>query len=276
MNIEEKVMQEKVMQERTHEALLGQQFGSRAAAYLNSAVHAQGADLAALADLVRGRADAHVLDLGCGGGHVSFTVAPHAGAVVAYDLSTEMLDVVAHAAAERGLNNIRTEKGMVEHLPFADATFDFVFSRFSAHHWQDFDAGLREAARVLKPGGTAAFVDCISPGVPLFDTYLQAVELLRDPSHVRDYSRAEWDAAVARAGLVCTVTSRHRLRMIFPVWVERMNTPKLQRDAIRALQNAMSENVTRYFNIDADGSFDLDVMLAQASKAPPTKAQASK
>ncbi len=254
------------MQERSHEALLGQQFGTRAAAYLTSAVHAQGADLEALADLVRGRPEARVLDLGCGGGHVSFAVAPHAGSVVAYDLSAEMLDVVAHAARERGLNNIETEKGMVETLPFADATFDFVFSRYSAHHWWDFDAGLREAARVLKPGGVAAFVDSVCPGVPLFDTYLQSVELLRDPSHVRSYSRAEWDAAIARSGLVCTATRRHRIRLMFQVWVERMNTPKLQCDAIRALQHAMSENVTRYFNIGADGSFDLDVVFVQTTK----------
>jgi ubiquinone/menaquinone biosynthesis C-methylase UbiE len=254
------------MQERTHEALLGQQFGSRATAYLNSAVHAQGADLEALAELVRGHGDARVLDLGCGGGHVSFAVAPHADSVTAYDLSAEMLDVVARAAAERGFNNIRTERGMVEHLPFADASFDFVFSRFSAHHWWDFGAGLREAARVLRPKGIAAFVDSICPGVPLFDTYLQSVELLRDPSHVRSYSRAEWDTAIAHAGLVCTATRRHTLRMMFQVWVERMNTPKLQCDAIRALQQAMSESVTRYFNIGADGSFDLDIMFAQATK----------
>ena len=254
------------MQEKSHEALLGQQFGARAAAYLTSAVHAQGADLEALADLVRGKPEARVLDLGCGGGHVSFAVAPHADSVMAYDLSAEMLEVVAHAARERGLANIATQRGMVERLPFADASFDFVFSRYSAHHWWDFDAGLREAARVLKPGGIAAFVDSICPGVPLFDTYLQSVELLRDPSHVRSYSRAEWDTAIARAGLVCTATRRHRIRLMFPVWVERMSTPKLQCDAIRALQNAMSESVTRYFNIGADGSFDLDVMFAQATK----------
>jgi ubiquinone/menaquinone biosynthesis C-methylase UbiE len=252
---------------RTHEALVSGQFGSRAAAYLNSAVHAQGADLQALAALVKSQGAARVLDLGCGGGHVSFAVAPHARGVVAYDLSPEMLAVVAQAAAERGFGNIETRQGAVERLPFADDSFDCVLSRFSAHHWRDFPAALGEAARVLRPGGVAAFVDVVSPGLPLLDTYLQTVELLRDPSHVRNYSRAEWDATMVRAGLKPDSVATHRLRLDFASWIERMRTPKLQADAIRAIQSAMSETVTRYFEIGADGSFNLDVALFQAPKA---------
>jgi SAM-dependent methyltransferase len=250
---------------KSHEALVGGQFGARAAAYLGSVVHAQGADLQALADLVRGKGEVRVLDLGCGAGHVSFHVAPEVGEVVACDLSPEMLEVVAHSASERGLSNIKMHQGIAENLPFADGSFDYVFSRYSAHHWHDLDAGLREVARVLKRGGTVAIVDSLSPGVPLLDTYLQAVEILRDPSHVRSYSRTEWDAALARAGLMPGASHHFRLRMKFAVWTERMRTPKVQLDAIRALQQAMSETVTRYFDIDAEGSFDLDIAFIQAS-----------
>lgn len=253
-------------QKQSHEAVVGGQFGSRAEAYLQSAVHAQGADLEALAALARSRPEARVLDLGCGGGHVSFNVAPHVREVVAYDLSPEMLTVVARAARERGLVNLTTRHGVVENLPFDDAGFDLVFSRFSAHHWRDFAAGLREAARVLKPGGIAAFVDSVSPGTPLLDTYFQAIELLRDCSHVRNYSRAEWEAAIARAGLVPGAASQHRVRLGFASWVERMRTPKVQVDAIRALQAAVSPSVTRYFATEPDGSFCIDVALFEASK----------
>lgn len=253
---------------RTHEALVSHQFGSQAAAYLSSAVHAQGADLQALAALVDAKREARVLDLGCGAGHVSFQIAPRAKEVVAYDLSLEMLDVVARAASERGFDNIVTEQGVAERLPFQDESFDCVLSRFSVHHWRNFEAALREAVRVLKPGGIAGFVDAVSPGSPLLDTYLQAIELLRDPSHVRDYSRAEWDAAMVRAGLRPGSVSAHRLRLDFASWVERMRTPKVQVEAIRALQAAMSESVTRYFAIGADGSFDIDVGLFQATKPP--------
>src|ERR1700760_650399 len=100
------------MAEKSLEALVNTQFGSQASAYLSSAVHAQGPDLEALAALVPGKSEARVLDLGCGGGHVSFAVAPHVREVVAYDLSTEMLGVVAKAAGERGFANLSTRQGV--------------------------------------------------------------------------------------------------------------------------------------------------------------------
>ena len=79
----------------TAHALVARQFSPRAAAYVQSAVHAQGEDLAELADFARRNTFARALDLGCGGGHVSFAIAPHVGEVVAYDLSDEMLAAVA-------------------------------------------------------------------------------------------------------------------------------------------------------------------------------------
>jgi cyclopropane fatty-acyl-phospholipid synthase-like methyltransferase len=90
------------------------QFGPRAEAYLQSAVHAQGADLTAFAALLDGSPTARLLDLGCGGGHMAFAAAPHVAEVVAYDLSSEMLAVVARAAAERDLTNLVTQRGRAE------------------------------------------------------------------------------------------------------------------------------------------------------------------
>ncbi|HEV8016668.1 MAG TPA: class I SAM-dependent methyltransferase [Stellaceae bacterium] len=254
------------MTDKTHEALVETQFGARADAYLTSAVHSQGPDLDALAALVAGQAQARALDLGSGGGHVSFAVAPHVREIVAYDLSAEMLAVVARAARERGFANLVTQQGVAEALPFDDASFDFVFSRYSAHHWRDFERGVAEAARVLKPGGTAGFVDTVAPPSALLDTFLQAVELLRDPSHVRDHSCAQWLAAIGRAGLVAGAASEHRLRLDIVSWLERMRTPPLQADAIRALQAAMSDSVRHYFAIEADGSFTIDVLTLVAAK----------
>lgn len=255
------------MTDRTQEALVTAQFGPRASAYLTSAVHAQGADLAALAALAEGQAGARVLDLGCGGGHVAYAVAPHVAEVVACDLSRQMLDVVAQSARDRGLTNLQTVEAAAEDLPFADASFDVVLSRYSAHHWRDFAAGLRQAARVLRPGGRAGFVDTVSVGGAAIDTFLQAIELLRDTSHVRDRSRAEWEAALEGAGLLAEAVVPFRVRLDFPSWIARMRTPPALATAIRALQDAMAAPVRRHLAVEPDGSFVIDVALFTATRA---------
>jgi ubiquinone/menaquinone biosynthesis C-methylase UbiE len=254
------------MTSSAHTQVVQRQFGEQASAYLSSAVHAQGTEFALLQAEVAGRSEARVLDLGCGAGHVSFHVAPAVGEVVAYDLSQQMLDVVDAAAAGKGLANIRTVNGAAERMPFADGEFDFVFSRYSAHHWSDLGLALREVRRVLKPGGVAAFVDVMSPGSPLLDTYLQTVEVLRDTSHVRDYSAAEWLHQVSEAGLFTRSHARQRLHLEFASWVERMRTPEVMQRAIRELQQAMGAEVRQYFEIAEDGSFSTDVLVLWAER----------
>lgn len=245
----------------SHAQVVQAQFGEQAGAYLHSAVHAQGAEFAELQAALAAQPRSRVLDLGCGAGHVGFQLAPLAGEVVAYDLSAQMLEVVARTAAERGLDNLRVVRGAAEHLPFAEAEFDLVASRYSAHHWGDVGQALREVRRVLRPGGTAAFIDVIAPGTPLLDTHLQAIEVLRDGSHVRDYSAAEWLRLAGEAGLQVQRLQRRRLRLEFASWVERMRTPEVFRQAIRALQQGAGAEVREYFEIADDGSFSTDVLV---------------
>lgn len=250
---------------RSHDTVVEEQFGNRAAAYVASAVHAGGDDLDALADIAARYRPDRALDLGAGGGHVAYRLAEHARSVVAVDLSAAMLEAVNDTARRRGLSNIETCVAPAERLPFDDASFDLLACRYSAHHWRDRDAGLREARRVLKPGSPAIFFDVISPGWATFDTHLQAVELLRDPSHVRNYTEAEWVAALAHAGFRVCRTSKRRIRMDYRSWVDRMQTPEPHRTAIRSLQHLASAQTAAYFAIESDGSFSIDALQIEAS-----------
>jgi ubiquinone/menaquinone biosynthesis C-methylase UbiE len=252
---------------RAHEKVVGEQFGPRANAYVESAVHSAGQDLDALETLVRQAAPAHALDLGCGGGHVAYRLAKHAQRVTATDLSSDMLAAVRATAAKKGLGNIATQEAPAEKLPFADGTFDFLGCRYSAHHWRDFAAGVREARRVLKQRATAVFIDAYAPGDALFDTHLQAIELLRDTSHVRNRSLAEWAATLEGAGFAVRTQRTFQLRMDYPVWIARMRTPEHCARAIRALQVAASAEVRAHFAIEADGSFMLDIMMTEVVAA---------
>jgi SAM-dependent methyltransferase len=245
------------------DSLVAAQFGPQAAAYVASAVHAEGEDLAYLAARLSGRKEARVLDLGCGGGHVAYRVAPEVAQVVAYDLSSDMLAAVEAEARRRGLSNIACVQGSAEILPFADADFDVVLCRFSAHHWPDVPCALREVRRVMKPRGEAIFIDSVAPALPVLDTFLQAVEMLRDPSHVRNYSAAQWQRMAVEAGFSSRIAAIHRLKLDFAAWTQRMNTSAIHVQAIRSLQSRVAVEVRAHFDVGPDGSFTIDVMVLE-------------
>jgi ubiquinone/menaquinone biosynthesis C-methylase UbiE len=247
-----------------HHEQVADAFGSTAAAYLTSQTHATGADLQTLADSIAATPGATVLDMGCGAGHASFAVAPYAKEVVAYDIAPQMLATVDGAARDRGLANIRTQQGAAETLPFADASFDWVISRMSAHHWHDVPLALAEVRRVLKPGGRVLFIDIAGSDHPLLDTHIQAVEVLRDGSHIRDYRADEWIAFFEAAGFTATIRERWRLAIGFDTWVARMRTPELRVAAIRSLWSLAPDEVRQYFDVQDDGSFKLDVLMVEA------------
>ena len=249
----------------THDDQVNRQFGPVASAYLTSTAHAQGEDLKLLASIVQGRSAAHVLDLGCGAGHVSFAVAAQVAKVTAYDLSAEMLDVVAAEADKRRLTNIETRQGVAEKLPFENATFDYVLTRFSAHHWNDLPQALAEMRRVVKDDGHVIVIDVTAPASPLLDTHLQSIELLRDVSHVRNYSMAEWMQQFNVANLQINARNQWKLPLDFTAWVTRMQTPVDRVAVIRGLLQGAPLEVREYLALQADCSFSIDVGMFEAS-----------
>ena len=248
---------------RSHEQTVHTQFDPRAEAYLLSAVHAAGPDLKHTQDLL-GRCGGglqRALDVGCGAGHLSFAIAPHVGHVVALDPSANMLATVTRAAAERGASRIEVRCGSAESLPFAPESFALVGTRYSAHHWTRLPAAVQEISRVLESLGHALIIDVVAPEDPLVDTHLQAMELLRDPSHVRDRSVREWRELLAGAGLTELEYRQWPVRIEFASWVARMRTPETSVAAIRALQSAAPREVQEALALEADGSFVLQTGL---------------
>lgn len=249
------------------QSLLVQQFGSTAGNYLSSKVHAQGRDLQRLQALAASLQPGRSLDLGCGAGHASFALAAAgAGDVVAYDLSDEMLRVVVAEAGKRGLVNLEARQGPVEKLPFADAAFDLVVTRFSAHHWLDMESALAEIARVLKPGGTLVVIDVVAPEMPLYDTVLQTIELLRDASHVRDYRVSEWRLMLGAAGLQVTGSDTWKLPLEFDSWVRRIRTSADRVAALQVTMRELPQEVKAYFSVQGDCSFSSDTAWIEARR----------
>lgn len=214
-------------------SLVEQQFGAHAAAYATSFVHAKGASLGRLVELVQPQKTWAALDIATGAGHTAAAFAPYVASVIASDLTPEMLDEAGKLAAAKGFANMTTARADAEALPFEDARFDLVTSRIAPHHFPDVPTFVSEVWRVLKGGGTFALVDNISPdaeSTPGFSnaelrdaalTY-NAFEKIRDPSHGRCLGMAEWTEVMTDTGF--TVASKERLPkdMEFDPWAERM------------------------------------------------------
>src|SRR5919199_3906438 len=80
------------------------------------------------------------------------------GRVVATDVSVGMLELIDEGARAQRLDNLTTRMANAEALPFEDAVFDRLTCRQGIMHVPDADRALREARRVLKTGGRAAFL----------------------------------------------------------------------------------------------------------------------
>jgi ubiquinone/menaquinone biosynthesis C-methylase UbiE len=207
-----------------------------------------------------------VLDAGCGAGHTTMAIAPHSEKVIAFDLTESMLEQVQQLAQERNFTNIETGQGNVAELPFEDETFDVVVSRYSAHHWSNPEKAVKEFFRVLKNGGQFILSDIVAFPDPTCDTFLQAVELLRDTSHVRDYSIWQWHNMLQDVGLTCEVYFIWKLDLEFEAWVTRMSTPEQNIQMIQTLFDGAPQEVRQAFNVQEDYSFHIPGALLVAKK----------
>lgn len=232
-------------------SLVERQFGAHAAAYATSNVHAKGASLQRIVDLVRPQSEWRVLDVATGAGHTAATFAPQVASVIAGDLTEEMLAEAAKLAAARNLANMTTKRMDASELPFPDASFDLVTCRIAAHHFPQPARFAAEVARVLVPGGLFALVDNVAPDA-LTTPGVDAVSLvaaerayneferLRDPSHVRALTASEWQTVLGWSGLRLVHAELMRKEMQLGDWARRLGCDATTIDRLRGMLDEAS------------------------------------
>jgi SAM-dependent methyltransferase len=170
---------------------------ARARAYVESDAHRAGDDLEQLVAWSAGARTA--LDVATGGGHVARRLREEGLEVVTCDPAPGMRpDVICRA----------------EGLPFADGSFDVVACRTAAHHFADVPAAVREMARVARE--RVLIVDTEYMGEPV-----EQAEALRDPSHVRNYTEAEWRGFIEAAGLRVLAAEHFEHSFDLAAWLAR-------------------------------------------------------
>jgi SAM-dependent methyltransferase len=227
-------------------------FAANAAAYVTSAVHAQGAELVRMVELARLAGDERVLDVATGPGHTALAFFPHAREVVGLDLTLAMLRTAAQHLAGRDGSRIRLVAGDAETLPFADATFDVVTCRYAAHHFPHPDRFLAEVRRVLTPRGRLVLFDNMAPEDDQLDTFLNRLEAWRDPSHVRSRRPSEWKRLATRAGLEAEISDPLLFRRYpFQEWTARQSMPEPEREALERWLLAAAPAEAEFFRLEA-------------------------
>ena len=237
--------------------LVQQQFGATAQHYLTSKPHAQGRSLERLVKLAAPQPQWQALDVATGAGHVAYAFATEVAQVIATDITAEMLAVVRAERERRALANLHLAFAKAEALPFVSGTFDLVTCRIAPHHFDSIPAFLAEVARVLRPGGTFALVDNVVPEGRVGD-YINALDRLRDPSHLRAWTMPEWRAALADHGFALAHEEEIVKHMEFAPWVSRHDatTQRLLRALITEVTPAVAAVLSPEGG-DEDLRFDL-------------------
>jgi ubiquinone/menaquinone biosynthesis C-methylase UbiE len=242
-----------------------EQFSDKAGAYATSAVHAQGASLSRLVALVQPQPEWRVLDVATGAGHTALALAAQVATVVAADLTRAMLLVAAQLAQAGGLSNLRYVVSAAEALPFSANAFHLVTCRIAAHHISDVAAFADQSVRLLRPGGLLALVDNVVPGeagsrrrqdrerADNARRYLNAFEKLRDPSHGRCLSQAEWRQLLEQSGLKLLHEESARKGIDFDDWVTRMKVPHENIIRLRAMLRQAPEAVAEFLQPQFSG-----------------------
>lgn len=128
---------------------------------------------------ILGRSEAQVLDLCCGTGDMTFALRRRSAKSSAKILGADFSHAMLQRAGEKSRGTqLRWVEADALNLPFRDDNFDLVTSAFGFRNLTDYDAGLREILRVLRPGGECGILDFSEPtGVmgPLYRIYFKHV-----------------------------------------------------------------------------------------------------
>ena len=195
----------------THQERILDQFTRQATPFSTAATITDENALRMIVAAARPTGDRTMLDVACGGGIVVCGFAPHVRHATGIDMTPAMLDRAARLAAENDLTNVTFQQGDATALPYPDATFDIVTTRFSFHHFLDPLAVLQEMRRVCAPGGRIVVVDMCASEDPAKAAEWNRLEKLRDGSHVRCLSLAELKLLFADTELPDPDTSFYEL-----------------------------------------------------------------
>jgi SAM-dependent methyltransferase len=210
-----------------------------------------------------------VLDVGCGPGILTVALAPLVDEVVALDLTPEMIAQAKKRGEGLGLKNIRFDVGRAEELPFEDGYFNVVVTRLMLHHLLSPARAVEEIARVTKRGGLLVVADIVTSEKGAEAELHNALETLRDPSHVRALTEPELDGLMNSGGLRVVAKDGWVNEREFGEWIRITNSPEREGPLLVVMRALAEAGLTAGVNLRVAGGkvkFDHRWVLVTAEK----------
>jgi len=139
------------MTDANHQDLILDQFTRQATVFSTAPAITDEEPLGMIVRAARPSLVDRLLDVACGPGLVVCAFAPHVREAIGIDMTPAMLGRAGQLAEDKGLSNVGWRQGDVYSLPYDDASFTVVTTRFSCHHFLEPAAVLREMVRVCAP-----------------------------------------------------------------------------------------------------------------------------
>ena len=235
----------------THREAILDQFTRQAVPFATSPAIQDEAALRLVVDFSGAGPDDTVLDVACGPGIVVCAFARVVKHATGLDLTPAMLDRAKALQREKGLTNVTWQLGEAIPLPYPDASFSIVTSRFAFHHFLEPLAAIREMARVCTPGGKVVVIDS-APAPDKADAF-NAMELVRDPSHTRAMPLDELQGLYRSAGLPTPRTTGYRLEGELEGLIKRSFPKPGDDETLRRIFRASVEGDTLGIGARRDG-----------------------
>jgi ubiquinone/menaquinone biosynthesis C-methylase UbiE len=203
---------------QTHNDRIIDQFTRWAQPFAELPIHSEEGGMARTLAAAGIGAEDKVLDVACGPGIVACAVAAHAAHVTGIDLTPAMIEQARGRQAAQGLGNVDWHVGDATALPFADASFDRVVTRYSFHHLPEPAKALAEMRRVCRPGGRIVVIDATP--APECQAAYDRMETLRDPSHTSALTIGQLRDLGHEAGLEELSIDSYRLEALLATFAD--------------------------------------------------------
>jgi ubiquinone/menaquinone biosynthesis C-methylase UbiE len=253
-----------------HDKLIREEFARQVDSMPMSPMFASSDILDRIKSAARLTGSSRVLDLGCGPGIVTEAFADDAGEVVAFDIAPEMIHHAFQRCKEAGQANVHFVVGHAERLPFQEASFDIIVTRLTFHHFPDPGTVISEMSRVIRSGGNIIIADIVSSAVLEESKLHNALEVLRDPSHVKMLSCTDLKHIVRSAGLVIEAEDGWIREREFGEWLQITNAPERSEPLYVIMQSLAKAGAKAGIDLRTNGTtvkFNHRWILLTAKKA---------